>query len=233
MARVRLSQLDNWNVVDQGQEIRGLRLVDEAGQALGLITDMIVDTDAGYVDAVVLDSGREVSADDIELGGNIVYLRPSSAAQGSAATPMEAPPRRTAVQRVDALHVPVVEESVQVGKRQVEGGGVRVRTEVEEVPVTEQVAVHHEEIDVQRRPAHTPLHQAAPDAFREGTFEVRAYAEEVAIGKQLFVVEEIHINKQLVEHTETVQETVRRTRVDIEEFPDRNPAADSGRTNMT
>src|SRR3712207_4928926 len=105
MARVPLSQLQDWNVVDQGQEIRGLRLVDEASQALGLITDMIVDTDAGYVDAVVLDNGREVSADDIELGGNIVYLRPSSAAPTGDAQSMQAPPQRTAVQRVDALHV--------------------------------------------------------------------------------------------------------------------------------
>lgn len=229
MARVPLSQLDSWNVVDQTQEIRGLRLVDEAGRPLGLISDMIVDTDAGFVDAVLLDSGREISADDIELGNNIVYMRPASAGQASEAPPQQAPRARTAVQRVDALHVPVVEENIAIGKRQVEGGGVRVRTEVEEVPVNEQVAVRHEEIDVQRRPTHIPLDRPTANAFKEGVFEVRARAEEVTIGKRLFVVEEIHINKQLVENTQTVQETVRRTRVDIEEIAGQDAPMDTGR----
>ena len=126
--------------------------------------------------------------------------------------------------------MPVVAEDVQIGTRQVERGGVRVRTEVEEVPFTQEVVARHEEINVQRRPAHTPIEHGPPDAFREVTYEVRARAEEIEVDKQLYVVEEIYINKEIVEHTETIQDTVRRMKVDIEELPDRGRAADPART---
>jgi len=224
MARVRLSQLDNWNLIDQGQEIRGLRLIDQSEQALGLITDMVVDTDAGYVDAVVLDSGQEIPADAIEIGSDVVYLRRSIDTDENATYTGRALGAQGNVQVVESLRVPVVEEELQIGTQQVEGGGVRVRTAIEEVPWTEQVVARDEEINVERRPVHTPIEQAPPDAFREVTYEVRARGQEIEIAKQLYVVEEIHINKAVVEHTETVQATVRRTKVDIEELPE------SGRT---
>ncbi len=232
MPRVLLSQLDNWNLIDQDQEIRGLRLVDKAGQAIGLITDMIVDTDAGYVDAVVLDSGGEIPADAIEIGTDVVYLQHSTDIPPTTSHSGHAAGTRAAVQVVESLHVPVVEEDLQIGTRQVEGGGVRVRTEVEEVPFTQEVVARHEEINVQRRPAHIPIEHGPPDTFREVTYEVRARAEEVEINKQLYIVEEIYINKHVVEHTETIQETVRRTKVDIEELPDRGRAIDPARTNV-
>src|SRR3712207_3359032 len=111
MARVPLSQLDSWNLVNQGQEIRGLRLVDAAGQPLGLITDLIVDTDAGYVEAVVLNPGHETPADNTDIGADIVSLRRPTAfpaATPPAEQPAVAP--RPAMQRVDNLRIPVIEE---------------------------------------------------------------------------------------------------------------------------
>lgn len=212
MARVPLSQLPDWKVVDEGQEIRGLRLEDETGNVLGLIADLIVDEDAGYVDAVVLDTGQEISAHDIEIGQNVVVLRGPTPPQAASAAPHG--------EQVNALRLPVVEESLRVGKRQREGGGIRVTTEVEEVPVREEVAVRHETVDVRRTPVHRPADQREiGEAFQEGVFEVRARAEQIAVSKQLFVVEEIHIDKGVVERTETIQDTVRRTRVDVEELP--------------
>ena len=226
MARVPLSQLPNWNVVQADQDIRGLRLQDETGATIGLITDLIVDTDAGYVDAIVLDTGEEVSADAIELGRGTVFLRRVQARQATA-------PGAT-VERVEGLRVPVVEESLRVGKRQVEGGGVRVTTEVEEVPVREHVTLRQETIGLRRVPVHRPVEEGDIDgAFQEGTFEVRARAEEIDVGKQLYVVEEIHINKDVAERTETVQESVRRMRVDIEELPGQAGTAEPGQTNTS
>ena len=48
--------------------------------------------------------------------------------------------------------VPVVEEELKVGKRTVEGGGVRVSTHVTETPVQEQVHLHEEHVKVDAGP---------------------------------------------------------------------------------
>ncbi len=232
MARAPLSQLDDWKLVDRDQDLRGMRLVDEAGNPIGTVREMIVNTDTELVEWLVLDNGQEIPTSEIRIEDNAVYLLGTTYAEPvETVEPVETAALREAA---DEVVVPIVEEDARVGKRVVERGGIRVTRRVEEVPVNEQVTLRDERVTVERRPVDRSVDAGTvTDAFREGTFEVRAYAEEVAIGKQLFVVEEIHINKQLVEHTETVQETVRRTRVDIEEFPDRNSAADSGRTHMT
>lgn len=57
-----------------------------------------------------------------------------------------------------------------------------------------------------------------PAAFEQGTFEVRARREELTVGKQARVVEELVVTTKAVERTETIQDTVRRTRVDITEL---------------
>jgi hypothetical protein len=49
--------------------------------------------------------------------------------------------------------IPVIEEELQVGKRQVEAGRVRVRSDVVETPVQESVALRDEHVSVERRPA--------------------------------------------------------------------------------
>lgn len=213
MARVPLSQLTDWNIVNESQEIRGLRLEDGQGRVLGLITDLIVDQEAGYVDAILLDTGKEVSADDIDIGNNVVFLR--------GAPPQELVAPVAPVERVESLRLPVVEESLRIGKRQYEGGGVRVTTEVKDVPVHQAVPVRHEVVGVQRAPVHRlATADEIGEAFREGTLEVRARAQYISISKQLYVVEEIRINKAMVERTETIQDSVRRMHVQIEALPD-------------
>ena len=238
MPRVPLSQLDDWGLVNEDQDLRGLRLQDDAGDVIGLITEMIVNTDAGYVDAVILDTGAEIPADEIEIGNDVVFLRPATTVTRTAVDTVVAPRmgpsvfnRAAAVQRpspgvaqqVDEVKLDVVEEELDIGKREVEGGGVRVASRVDEVPVTEQVPLRQERLTVERRTVHRPATDAELAAFEEGTFEVRAYDEEAVVDKQAFVVEEIHIHKEVEGRTETIQETVRRMDVDVEEIPRQAP----------
>ena len=61
--------------------------------------------------------------------------------------------------------IPVVEEQLVVGKRDVNRGGVRVRSYVSEVPVHEQVRLRNEQINVERRSVDQPLSAADADAF--------------------------------------------------------------------
>jgi uncharacterized protein (TIGR02271 family) len=115
--------------------------------------------------------------------------------------------------------IPVVEEELRVGKRETETGGVRVNVDVEEQPVNEQVTLRDERVTVERRPVDQPVDASSVSgAFQEGTFEVRERDEEAIVDKQARVVEEVVINKDVEQHTENIQDTVRRTDVDVEQI---------------
>lgn len=122
--------------------------------------------------------------------------------------------------------IPVVEEQLVVGKRDVSRGGVRVRSYVSEVPVHEQVRLRNEQINVERRPVDQPLSTADADAFRERSIDLTATGEEAVIGKNARVVEEVVVSKTAEEHVEDVNDTVRRTDVEV----DRDTDLDAGTT---
>jgi uncharacterized protein (TIGR02271 family) len=120
-------------------------------------------------------------------------------------------------QKGGEVAIPVMEEELQVGKRQVERGGVRVRSRVIERPVEEMVRLREERVRVERRPVNRPVTEADLRAFREGTIEVTERAEEPVVSKQARIIEEVAVGKDVAERTETVHDTVRRTEVDVEE----------------
>ena len=114
--------------------------------------------------------------------------------------------------------IPVVEESLVVGKREVDRGGVRVYSHVVEEPVSTDVKLRDEVVRVERRPVDR---EATAADFNPGerSFEVRASGEEAVVGKTARVVEEVLVGKEATSRTDTVRDTVRRTEVDVEEIP--------------
>jgi len=111
----------------------------------------------------------------------------------------------------------VVEEQLQVGKREVEStGGVRVHKHVTAQPVEEQVRLREEHVRVERHPVNRPASEADFNTFEEGVIEVTERREEPVIQKTARVVEEVVVGKNVNERTETVRETVRRTDVEVE-----------------
>jgi uncharacterized protein (TIGR02271 family) len=114
--------------------------------------------------------------------------------------------------------LPVVEEEIKVGKREVERGGVRVYSHVTEKPVEEQVSLREEHARVERRPVNRPATEADLAALKDTSFEVRESAEEAVVSKQARVVEEVSVGKEATERTETVRDTVRRTDVNVEKL---------------
>jgi uncharacterized protein (TIGR02271 family) len=114
------------------------------------------------------------------------------------------------------VKVPVVEEELQVGTRQVRHGGVRLYTRVTERPVEETVRLRDETVHVERRPVDRPATEADVAAAKERTIEVTETDEEAVVRKQARVVEEVIVGKAQEERTETVRDTVRRTEVEVE-----------------
>ena len=157
----------------------------------------------------------------------------SAAASGAAASGSVATGRVVEEQRI-----PIVEEELRVGKREVERGGARVRSYIRETPVQEQVTLREEHVEIERRPVQGQASTAtgttgmtgttgtsgttgtttggAEDLLQERTIEMRETAEEAVVQKVANVREEVVVTKTAEEHTETVQDTVRRTEVDIE-----------------
>lgn len=116
--------------------------------------------------------------------------------------------------------IPIVEENLVVGKRDVNRGGVRVRSYVSEVSVQEQIRLRNERVNVERRAVDQPLSAADGDAFRERTIDITATGEEAVVGKNARVVEEVVVSKTAEEHVETIDDTVRKTDVEIDRDSD-------------
>ena len=114
--------------------------------------------------------------------------------------------------------IPVIEEQLEVGKRVVQKGGVRIFSRVTEKPVQESVQLREEHVKVERTAVDQPASAADIEAFKEGSIEVRETAEEPVIAKTARVVEEVKVGKEVTERTETVKDTVRRTDVEVEQL---------------
>lgn len=112
--------------------------------------------------------------------------------------------------------IPVVEEDVEIGKREVERGGVRIRSRIIERPVEETLRLREEHVTVNRTPADRPATESDLNSLQEGSFEVRERSEIPVVNKQARVVEEINIRKDVRERDETLRETVRSTDVQVE-----------------
>ena len=236
MTRAPFSQLDDWKLVDPDQDIRGWPLKGADGRTFGEIREMIVDTDTQYVEALVLDDGTHVPMAHVRLDNNAVYLHQTEL----LAVPLDTIPGTTAALYTDSaldndplvetsyaghddsetIRIPVVSEELRVGKRETEGG-VRVEVNVEEVPVEEQVTLRHEQISIHREQADRPLAGNELDTLKDGAIEIRTHDEQAVVEKQARVVEEVILDKDITERTETIEDTVRRTTVDIQQLGDR------------
>jgi len=144
---------------------------------------------------------------------------------GTAAT------ARTAGTTGTSETIPLVEETLRVGKRQVNTGRVRVRSYVVETPVNETVHLRDEHVEVERRPVDRPV-TAGEDLFREREIEATTSREEAVVSKEARVREELVLHKSAEERDETIRDTVRRTEVredrgDVDpNDPVRNPRGD-------
>jgi uncharacterized protein (TIGR02271 family) len=112
--------------------------------------------------------------------------------------------------------IPVVQEELKVGKREVQRGGVRVHQRVRETPVQENVQLREEHVKVERRPVDQPASEADLAAFKEGSVEMREMAEEPVVEKTARVVEEVVIAKEVTQATANINETVRSTEVEVQ-----------------
>lgn len=122
--------------------------------------------------------------------------------------------------------VPVIEENLEVGKQEVSTGTTRIRSKIIERPVEGTVNLREEHVSIERKPVNRPVTDADVNAFKEQVIEITEHAEVPVVSKEVRVVEEITIKKEVEHREETIRETVRRTEVESEKI---NP---SGKDNL-
>lgn len=235
MAVVYYSQQDEYDLVNSGQDCMGWTVTDQAGNKMGEVTEMLINTDTDVVDSILIDRKKRIPAADFALRDKQVVVRgvmhDGELVTEEKTTTTEthsAPMSRTANARNvagvtreandDEVSIPIIEEQLNVGKRTVESGGARVRTTMTEKPVEEKVTLREENVTVERHKVDRAVDTNMGDAFKEGSFEVTTQAEVPVVSKEARVVEEVVIDKQMIERTETVRDSVKRTDVEVDEI---------------
>jgi uncharacterized protein (TIGR02271 family) len=121
--------------------------------------------------------------------------------------------------------IPIVEEQLNVGKRKVTSGRVRVHTRVTSQPAEASVRLHDEKVRIERTPVNQPLTGAGMP--QERTIEEIETREVPVVEKSGRVVEEVRVTKQGRDHTETIRDNVKKTEVEVEDT--RGTEADKAR----
>lgn len=130
------------------------------------------------------------------------------------------PVARDAEQTADEV-IPLMEETLVVGKRIVNSGTTRVRRFAVESAVEQQVALYDEKIVVERR---RPMTDAVTgERFTELTIEVVETSEVPIVTKGVHVREEVVVRRQRSKRETTVRGTVRRDEIEIEQSGRQRP----------
>ena len=112
--------------------------------------------------------------------------------------------------------IPVIEEHVQVGKKIVETGRVRIIKTVNAEEAHVEAPLLQEEVQIERVPVNQYI-EAAPAVRYEGDVMIIPVIQEVVvIEKRLMLVEEIRVNKQQLQTTVSETITLRKEEVKIE-----------------
>ena len=112
-------------------------------------------------------------------------------------------------------YIPVVEERLNVGKRMVDSGRVRVRSYAVEKDVSENVTLHDETVHVDRRVVDRAVTPGDMALFEDKVIEATEMREQAVVSKEARVVGEVGIRKDATQRVETVSDKVRHTEVEV------------------
>jgi uncharacterized protein (TIGR02271 family) len=123
-----------------------------------------------------------------------------------------------AVSDGDRLTLPVIEESLEVGKRVVARGGYRLTKHVDARVETIDELLRNHRVEIERVPINAPLGSGdLPEPRYEGDTLVVPVIEEVIVTeKRLVLTEEIRITRVAGTHRHPQHVTLRKERVEIE-----------------
>lgn len=218
----RLDDLDGYSIESGDTDPRGWTVVDDSGQQIGEVDDLIVDTTRMKVRYLALDGADErtsarlldVNTVDLDTGSRRVIARGASGSGVESGYSEQAGITGRAPVASEDRTLARSEEELRIGKREVERGEVRVGKRVETEHVREPVTRRREEVVIERRPVASS--EARGMEIGEEEVRVPLTEEEVVVDKRPVVKEELVIGKRTVEERDVVEADVRRERFEVE-----------------
>ncbi|MGI4823037.1 MAG: DUF2382 domain-containing protein [Janthinobacterium lividum] len=192
---------------DDNDEAETYASVTRSGHSL--VTVHVDTAEQAQQAASILDAAGALDVDNKAAEYGVANTYTASRAQTS--------PTPTAA--TDATSAQVIEESLQVGKRTEQTGGVRLRSRIVEKPVEASVRLREEHVTVQRTPVNRVATEADFTAFKEGDVTLTESAERAVVAKEAHVVEEVSLGKEVTEREQVIHDTVRNTEVNVEQIP--------------
>jgi len=114
------------------------------------------------------------------------------------------------------VEVPLSEEEVNVGKRTVSAGDIKIHKKTTTEQVNVPVELKREDAVIERVPAHE-MQEGGTEPFQEEHVEVPLSREEPVVEKKTHLTGGVRVRKTEGTEQRTVQENVRREEVDIDE----------------
>jgi uncharacterized protein (TIGR02271 family) len=231
-----MSELDGYTVESGDCDPRGWTVVGSSGERIGEVVDLIVDTDSMKVRRLLVErSSRSTAATEaflVDIAGadlredtREVYVSDYSTnaagrsdatdASRFAASTTDRTDRLSSTGAATDRTLTRSEEELQIGKREVSRGEVRVTKHVTTEHVTQPVTRRREEVVVERRPVASGTR--TPDPIGEDEVRIPLTEEEVVVEKRPVVKEELVIGKRTVEERDVVNAEVRREEFDVDE----------------
>jgi len=121
----------------------------------------------------------------------------------------------------DEIRVLLREETLTPVKRAEQAGEVEIRKTVHEEQREVPVTLRHEEVTVERHAVDRPLREGEMVGdLQDDVIRVPVYQEQADLEKQARVVEEVVVDKDVIQEQQTLTGTVRREDIDIQKSGD-------------
>ncbi|OBX17558.1 hypothetical protein A9995_15580 [Erythrobacter sp. QSSC1-22B] len=206
-----LEALGEWKLEHSSQDIRGMPLVNTEGHQFGIIDDLLVDRKNERVMAIRLKDGRVTPVEPLDIHDNCVVYGEEAVRHADRGV------KEGHV--VDKEVIPVVEERVAIGKRVSDRGKViNVHTNVVTDKVSEDVHLRKENVSVEKRPVDDRrVSTKDANAMLDGkSVTMTERNEEAVVAKDAVVTDEVVVKKTAGDKVEHIDETVRKTKVDVD-----------------
>jgi len=121
------------------------------------------------------------------------------------------------LEREGEIRIPLAAERLNIGKRAVNLGELRIHKRVEQVEEVQLVPVVHDELVVERVAMNQPLSAPLEPRIEGDQLIIPIMKEVLVVQRQLVLVEEVRVSKRYVTEEHEVREPVRRERIELEE----------------
>jgi uncharacterized protein (TIGR02271 family) len=137
------------------------------------------------------------------------YSSSYSSASGGAET-------KTTTEAGAATVIPLYQENVEVGTRQVEQGTVRLRKVIKTETVNQPVQIRKETVVIERQPASGQPSGSMDDAFKEKEMTIQLWREEPVVETKIVPAGQVVAKRQSETEQTTIQRQVRKEDIDVD-----------------